>query len=393
MPSKYFFGTRHFFLAEEWVKKGHEVSIFTSNQNHLTDKLPKFKSRSFQETINGVKTHWLRTFISQSSGSLSRILSWIHFEYLVLKSGNRDANAKKPDIIIVSSLSLLSILSGYYFSKKFHAQFILEIRDIWPLTAMELGGYSKWNPFILFLSWIEKLGYRNADVIVGTMPNLIEHVQNTVDKFQRCVCIPQGITNQQLNTFEKLPDEYIKKVFQRKAFRIAYTGTMNKANPIETLLEVAKNMGPDAGIDFYFLGKGDEKPKYMQEYGSFDHIHFLDAIPKNQVRDFLNNVDVTYDSFYGGMAKYGLSRNKWIDYMAASKPIICSFSGYQSLINDAKCGVFVPENDQKALLQAIKEFKNLPSNELKEMGDNGRRYIEDYRTFDKLSSEYELLFK
>jgi glycosyltransferase involved in cell wall biosynthesis len=311
----------------------------------------------------------------------------------VLKSGNKVAKAKKPDVIIVSSLSLLSILSGYYFSKKFNIKFILEIRDIWPLTAMELGGYSKWNPFILFLSWIEKLGYRNADVIVGTIPNLVEHVQNTVEKFQRCVCIPQGITKQQLNTFEKLPEEYIKKVFQRKAFRIAYTGTMNKANTIETLLEVAKNMGPDAGVDFYFLGKGDEKPKYVQKYGSFDHIHFLDAIPKNQVRDFLNNVDVTYDSFYGEMAKYGLSRNKWIDYMAASKPIICSFSGFQSLINDAKCGVFVPGNDQNALLKAIKEFKNLPSNELKEMGDNGRRYIETYRTFDKLSSEYELLFK
>ena len=44
-PQKYFFGTRHFYLAEEWVKKEHEVCVFTSNSSHLTDQLPVFNDK------------------------------------------------------------------------------------------------------------------------------------------------------------------------------------------------------------------------------------------------------------------------------------------------------------------------------------------------------------
>jgi hypothetical protein len=45
---------------------------------------------------------------------------------------------------------------------------------------MELGIRN--NILIRFLSFIEKLGYNKADVIVGTMPNLVEHVENRIGK-------------------------------------------------------------------------------------------------------------------------------------------------------------------------------------------------------------------
>ena len=82
MPQKYFSGTRHFYLSEEWVKTGNEVYLFTSNSNHLTDKLPKLKGNYFVEIIEGVKTYWLNTLHIKKGdfSSLKRMLSWIHFE-------------------------------------------------------------------------------------------------------------------------------------------------------------------------------------------------------------------------------------------------------------------------------------------------------------------------
>ena len=35
---------------------------------------------------------------------------------------------------------------------------------------------------------------------------------------------------------------------------------------------------------------------------------------------------------------FGVSSNKWIDYMYSAKPVIISYSGYKSLINDPGCG-------------------------------------------------------
>ena len=126
-PEKYFFGTRHFYLAEEWVKSGHDVTIFTSNSSHLTDKLPQFKEGRMLETIDGVKTIWLNVFKTKKNSSMGRILGWVHFELKVLFTSKR--KFKKPDVIIASSLSILSIISGFLLSRYYKARFILEIRS------------------------------------------------------------------------------------------------------------------------------------------------------------------------------------------------------------------------------------------------------------------------
>ena len=83
-PSKYFFGTRHFYLAEEWVKNGIDVTIITSNSSHLTRKLPEFKTLTFVEYINGVRTIWINTFKNRKSSGISRIFSWVDFDLKLL---------------------------------------------------------------------------------------------------------------------------------------------------------------------------------------------------------------------------------------------------------------------------------------------------------------------
>ncbi len=34
----------------------------------------------------------------------------------------------------------------------------------------EEGGFSKWHPLVLLIGFIEKFGYKKADLIVGLMP-------------------------------------------------------------------------------------------------------------------------------------------------------------------------------------------------------------------------------
>jgi glycosyltransferase involved in cell wall biosynthesis len=447
MPEKYFFGTRHFYFGEEWVKKGHKVTIFTSTSNHLTDKLPVFEGKSMVEDIQGVQTVWLNAFKSKGPSSASRIISWIHFEWLLLgfvrenlikttKSGekftkrelnkvdsernitksevkltnsdipgqaddssitkrdNRITNCEisRPDVVIVSSLSLFSVLSGWYYSRKFKSRFLLEIRDIWPLTAIQSGGFSKWHPFIMLLSWIEKLGYRKADVVIGTMPNLIEHIREVEPRFKKCVNIPQGVTNRALDQYEPLDPDYLADVFNRPAFRVVYAGTMNASNPIDILLDAAVMMGTGNGVDFYILGRGSLKDTYIKKYGRNAHIHFPDVIEKKFVRDFLSRTDLCYDAIGGEIARYGHSRNKWMDYMAAGKPIVCANSGFISILNEADCGTFVPFNDVKALYHEILRYRDMDKTELKRLGDNARSYLKENRTFDILAAKYEDLF-
>lgn len=389
-PDKYFFGTRHFYLAKEWSKEGYDVTIFTSNSSHLTDRLPKFKGKKKIEYIHKVRAIWLNTIDVKKSNSISRILSWLHFEWQFFTLSK--ASIPKPDVIIVSSLSILSIISGLFYSKKFKTKFILEIRDIWPLSAIELGKFSKYNFFILFLSFIENLGYKYADYIVGTMPNLKEHIENKLKReVTNCLCIPQGINLEfyHKKTYQK---HNINHILPENKFIIAYAGTLNRNNPIDILLQVAKELEAESKLFFLILGDGDQKKRLMDEYDCLTNVKFTGKVEKTQVNAILKNVSLCFDAIDSQIAKFGISRNKWIDYMYAARPIICSYSGFKSMINEAHCGSFVPFGDIEGLKNEILKYMNLPNSEIELIGKNGREFLLKNRTFDKLANDYAKLF-
>lgn len=385
-PHKYFFGTRHFSLSKHWVKLGYKVHIFTSNSSHLTDSLPKFKGWYFTEFIDEIKTTWINLLSSNKSNGINRIISWVLFEFkLLLFNKNKESS---PDIIIVSSLSLLSIWSGIFFSWKYNAKFILEIRDIWPKSLLVLGNYSKYNPFILFLSLTERLGYKFAYKIVGTMPNLVEHVKKINNKYaSKVICIPQCYDEEFYNNKQnKISNNYMNEL-NNESFKVCYIGTMNKNNPIEALLQSAINQD----FEVIILGRGSQKEMLKKKYSIYSNIKFLDSINKNQVNDFLSYVDICYDSIDTELGKYGLSRNKWIDYMMAGKPILCSYNGFQSMINEAKSGYFVPFSDIDMLRKKIYKLKN-DKKLLLELGKNATEWINLNRSSKTISELYSILF-
>lgn len=386
-PSKYFFGTRHFYLAEEWVNTGNDVTVFTSNSSHLTDKLPKFKESVFIEFINGVRAVWLNTLKSKKSIGISRILSWFHFDFRLLIINKK--NLPKPDVIIVSSLSLTTVLPAWILACRYKAKFIFEVRDIWPLSILILGRYSKYNLFIIYLTWLEKFGYKNADLIVGTMPNLIQHVREDCKVNTKCITIPQGVS---LRFYEQeqseISEEYLNNYIPKNKFIICYAGTINANNPLDNLINAAKILATNDQIHFIILGNGDRKAFFQENTKGFQNVSFPPVIPKNQLNSLLQKIDVCYDSCNSSLAKFGLSRNKWIDYMYASKPIICSYEGFQSMINEANCGSFVKFNDEEQLVKAIKSYSKLNKSELVKIGERAKKFVTDNRRFDYLAAKY-----
>ncbi len=389
-PREYFFGTRHFELGTEWSRRGHHVAVFASNASHLTDALPEFNGRYMIEQIRGVTAVWIQGLRYGRSDGWKRIVDWALFEWRSLLAMR--TLAERPTVVIASSLSLFSVLTGFLVARRYRARFIVEIRDIWPLSAIVLGGYSRYHPFIQVLGWIERLGYEKADHIVGTMPNLVEHVsQVSPGNGDKVVCIPQGIDPEGYNSGASPPSEILDAVRKSGSFRIAYAGTINANNPLDALVECGRRLR-DHDVHVIILGSGSKREELELMAQGLDNVHFFDPIPKSQVARFLQEVDVCYDSFSSALGRYGLSRNKWIDYMMAERPIICSFDGYRSMINEADAGRFVPFNDPDALATEVLQLKSLAGSERKEMGRRARRYILENRSFDKLADKYERLF-
>ncbi|AWO01184.1 hypothetical protein DLD77_05500 [Chitinophaga alhagiae] len=388
-PEKYFFGTRHFYLSEEWVKMGHEVSIITSNASHMSDNLPKFKGKMFFEVINGVKTFWLNTYRSKTSTGISRFLSWLHFEWQVLTMPKQKAG--RPDVVIASSLSLFTVISAWIYARQHKARLIFEVRDIWPLSAILLGNYSPKHPIIRLLAMIEKFGYRKADAIVGTIPNLQQHVRNVSSSSAPVYCIPQGLSLSFYEKQESIPPGYFNAI-PPNAFVVCYAGTISINNPLSTLVEAARLLKNERDIYFVIVGDGSNKPNLQEEAKGLPNVLFLPPLKKSQINDLLVKVHVCYDSFESFLAAYGLSRNKWIDYMYAGKPLVCSYDGFQSMVNEAGNGAFVKYGDSRALADKLYEYYLTPRTELAEIGLKGKEFLLTHRTFDRLAKEYLAIF-
>lgn len=378
--------SRAFMLMREMSNLGHNAVIFTSSADPYSE-LNLTHTSTVMRLIDGVKVWLLRGLKYKKSISLSRIFSWIYFEYVLFMDFNLEES--KPDVIIISSPSILTIFNGLYFKRKYNTKLIFEVRDIWPLTLVEDAGMSRYNPFIILMGMIERIAYKYANGVVGTMPNLKQHVKKILGYDRHVGFAPMGICDDNLLAPKPMDASFVETYAPKNKFLIVYAGTIGVANALETLFSCAKTLASDEELHFLLVGDGPFLSKYKKEYAQFKNVTFAPKVKKSQVQSVLSYADLLYFSVANSEVwEYGQSLNKVIDYMLASKPIIASYSGYPSMLNESGCGVFVPADDVSSLVNVIIQMKNLPKNERLSMGQKGKQWLLDNRNYDTLAKNY-----
>jgi len=378
---------RLFFLTKEFIHLEHNAILITSDANHLA-KFPITTQKYNFEKIEGVSTYWIKTKKYSKTASFSRILSWFDFEKKLFTLPKEAL--PKPDVIIISSLSILSILYGYYLKRKYNAFLVFEIRDIWPLTMTEEGGFSTWHPLVLLLGWVEKFGYKKSDLIVGTMPRLDLHVKNILGYDKPFFCSPLGFD---LNSYKKNIGIDIEnpfdKVFPKNKIIVGYAGSMGVTNALEPFIQAIKLLKEYEQIHFMLVGGGDNRDAFEEELRIYKNVTFLPRMEQKKVKYFLHKCDILYLSTQNSRVwEYGQSMNKVVEYMLSAKPIIASYAGYPSMINEANCGKFIQTNDAKDVKNAILEIVNMEPKERKILGENGKKWIHLHRSYSLLAKQY-----
>lgn len=383
-------GNRSFELMKELSTLGYNVTIITSDANHFSYE-PSFSGRINIKDYDSLKVLWLKTLKYRKAFSIRRILGWFHFEWRILMLNKN--NLPKPDVIIVSSLSLLTILNGIFLRNKYRSKLIFEIRDIWPLTLTEEGGFSRWNPLVFILSIIEKLGYAKSDYIVGTMPNLGEHVTKVLGYTKPTFCIPMGLEKDFENRSRSVSIDFKNRYIDSNQFTVAYAGSIGISNALDQLFEVASSLLNVKSIRFLIIGDGYLKDFYADKYKNLENVIFTGKIPKEEIISALQSCDLLYFAVHPSKVwDYGLSLNKMIDYMLAAKPIIASYSGFPSMVNEANCGSFVPSGDMVALQKELLKYFNMSYTDREVLGANGKSWLIANRMYSHLAKNYVKIF-
>ncbi len=385
-PGKGSVGGRGYLLMKEFARLGYDSVIITSDSNQLT-QVPSLDQPYLRQEVDGIQLWWVRTLKYQVAKSARRILSWIDFEWRLLLMPK--GNIPRPDVVVASSLSPLTVVNGFLLRRRYRCRLVFEIRDIWPLTITEEGGFSLYNPFVVGLAWVERLGYRYADAIVGTMPNLREHVANVLGSEKSVMCIPMGVDNSMLVESLDVPEDYDAKYLPKGKFVVAHAGTIGITNALDTFLDCAKSLAGNVAIHFLVVGDGDLREHYLAKYGYLPNLTFAPKVPKQMVQAVLAKCDLLYFSVHvSAVWRFGQSLNKVIDYMLSGKPIVASYTGYPSMINEAECGTYVPAGDVAALRSEVLRYSLLPESERNVMGARGRDWILAHRNYAELAREY-----
>ena len=257
------------------------------------------------------------------------------------------------------------------------------------MTLIEEGGFSKWHPLSLIIGYIEKFGYKNSDLIVGTMPNLKQHVLNMRITNKPVFCSPLGFEPNNYKGEDISLNNPFQNLIPENKIVIGYAGSMGISNGMQIFIEAIRIMNVYENIHFLLVGSGDLKEKYQKLLCENTNVSFLPRIEQNQVKYFLSTCDFLYLSTQASKVwDFGQSMNKVVEYMLAAKPIIATYSGYPSMINESDCGVFVNTKNPDELRDVFLAYAKLSKDQLSQIGENGRRWIFENRTYAKLAAKY-----
>jgi len=382
--------TRQYFLSKALAEMpGNEVMLIGSRSTlgdvpDINGLYQKRKEDGLQMvTLNGPKINL--------GFNMKRLKSWWIFEKNLFRfrSGIRDFN---PDYILVSSLSILTFLTGVFLKKWLKRPLIIEIRDIYPLTLLEVGGYSRRHPAVMLLSWVEKYGYSHADMIISTLPNAKEHIASVIRKPFRFKWIPMGVDPEY---FSSSATTEVTSINPKNKFIVGYAGTLGKANALGELFEAAADLEKtNPEIEFVFIGDGPMKPVLQERYGALSNVRFLASVKKNELQPYLQQMDLLVNTWLDKpIYRFGISPNKWMDYMLAAKPILVAYNGYRCILDEAQCGIFVAAESKEAIRNGILQFVQMTPEQRNTMGENGRNYLLQNLTYKKLAKELYTFIK
>jgi len=376
-------GTRHYDFAKELIKRGHSVTIVASSFHYSKyEEMKEYGDREYlEETIDNIDFIWIKTPPYFGNG-ISRIKNMLSYTVKVLKYIPK-LNLEKPDIIVGSSVHLFAVYSAYKLSKKYTTPFVMEVRDIWPQTLIDMG-ISKWHPFIILLGVLEKYLYKKADKIISNLPYAYEHIEKYVSK-EKFSWISNGVDLSNI--------KYTPKI-QNKKFVISYTGAIGVANNLQVLLYVAKKLQDKKDIYFRIVGDGAQKEK-LEKFvikENLQNVSIENPVPKNEVTNILENSDVLFLSLIDSpLYRFGISLNKLFDYMASGRVVVFAGNSKNNPIKDAHAGYSIVPDDVEILEKTILEIYTLSQEDRNEIGQKIRTYAEQNYAIEVLVDKFEKL--
>lgn len=354
-------GTRSYWIAQELIKNGHQVTMITAD--------PQATQKRKEVIIDGIKVIYLQEAYSQNMSISTRLKSFLGF---VWKSINEARKHKNIDLVIATSTPLTVGITALYMKWFKKTPYIFEVRDLWPEVPIQMGAFK--SPLIVKpIRWFEKTIYKNAEHVIALSPGMQDGVIKYISK-EKTTMIPNMAKMDEFWPREKNMVLAQKLGLKPDSFKIVHFGSLGIANGAHTIIASAKLMKDVEDVEFLFVGGGATEKALQSEVNKhqLDNVKFLGRFPMKEVSEIVNFCDVSMVSFLDLPILYTNSPNKLFDSLSAGKPIIVNSAGWtKEMVEEHNCGYYVNPNKPQELADKIIHLKENPET-VEKMGENSR---------------------
>ncbi len=380
---------RPYYLAREWVRAGHAVTMLAADFSHVRSRQPV----AGEEDIDGIHYRWFQTPPYQGNG-LGRVKNIGAFLRQVWAATDQLMAAQRPDVVIASSTYPMDIWVARRIARKAGAVLVFEVHDLWPLSPIELSGMSPWHPFALLCGWAEKTAYRDADLVVSMLPKVHDHMASRGLDLRKLVIVPNGIApDDWQGETPVLRADVAHAIAQAQAAGrtvLGYAGSMGLPNALDTLLDAAAQLR-DAPVQIILVGDGHERQRLVARLAAegLDRVQWFAPIPKAQIPAFLAAINLAYIGWQRvPIYRFGIAPNKLMDYLMAGCPVLHAVEAGNDPVAEAGCGVTVAPESAEAVVSGLRQLLSCSAQALSAMGERGRAFVLAQHTYPVLAQRF-----
>ena len=353
IPSDMAGNARQFDHATHLKRYEWHAVIFATPFNRKTrtfNRSVSWRTPILRQLEHGVPFTWVYTLAYSGDGVL-RYLNMVSYLILSTCAGLRRPG---PQVVLGSSPHLLTGLAALLVAKRYRVPFVLEVRDLWPDTLIDLG---LTNPLVIRpLLMLERLLYKSASHIVpvsngihtrirgkGVLPSMLTLIPNAPIQAQAPRRPGRDALRARLGWSDKV-------VF-------IYSGAHGIANALDNVVAADRLLDTDSRALLVLLGDGPEKPRLMANSADLENLVFLPSVPSSEVQAYIEAANVGIVSLRASGVFEDVIPNKLIDYVIAGLPVVTTVPGESwRMIQKANAGLLAEPGNPGDLAAAIERL-------------------------------------
>lgn len=302
-------------LAALMAERGHEVSVITSTPHKSDHEAPIQNDPRYR--VERVAVEKLTR-----TGFTDYLKQFLGFSYGAFQAARRLSREEKYDVVWITSPPLTVVLSSLLLRLFSRQRIVLDVRDIWPESAISIGKLSQNGLSARLGRILEKLAYWHAHQITCVSENMAGYIR---DRSNRPVhVVYNGVSTTKMPAYN---------VSGADPDRFYYAGNIGFAQDMEPMVRAfakAKHDPVMAKARLIVIGDGvlrADMEALAQELDLGDAIEFPGPMPKTELTDRLYDAGTLIVPLMHSPAFELTVPSKVFDCMSFGRPVLSNISG------------------------------------------------------------------